>query len=127
MTQIAYMAGNSNSRVHVYVASSIDGFIAGPDDDLGWLPQPEGPAPPDYGFAQFMNRTGALLMGRRTYDIAQGFDGAWPYGDRPVLVATHRTLSPIRPSVRAVRGDIHELIAAAKITATSKPIIPWGK
>lgn len=113
-----------NSRVLVYIACSFDGFIAGPGDDLSWLPGADASAasaPPAetgaVGFEAFLSRIGALLMGRRSYEVVQGFGGTWPYASRPVLVATHRPLQPIVPQVRAVEGDIAQLIAQARQAA----------
>ena len=60
---------------------------------------------------------GALLMGRNTYDVVAGFSGPWPYGERPVLVATHRALDPKVPSVRAVHGEAESLVAQARVAA----------
>ena len=97
--------------VRVFIACSLDGFIAGPDDDLSWLPQ--GTTGEDHGYEALMAATGALLIGRATYDVACGFD-AWPFGELPVLVATTRPLEPVAPTVRAVAGDPVELLAAAR-------------
>lgn len=102
----------SRARVRVFIASSLDGFIAGLDDDLSWLPAPD-PAGSDHGYAAFMAQVGALLMGRRTFDVVQGLGVAWPYGDRPVLVATHRPLPGARPGVRPVSGTIDQLLDLA--------------
>jgi dihydrofolate reductase len=100
-------------RIRVFIACSLDGFIAGVDYDLSWLPPP---GDDDHGHAAFMAEVGALLMGRATYDVVTGFE-AWPYGERPVLVATTRPLLPAVTSVRAVSGPIatmvHEAVAAA--------------
>jgi dihydrofolate reductase len=127
----------NRGEVRVYIACSLDGFIAGPNDDLSWLPgaDPEasGDPPTDdapatggddgaVGFEDFLGEVGALLMGRRTYDMVAGFGGAWPYGERPVLVATHRPLDPPRPEVRAVEGEIATLVAAAREAAGGKDV-----
>lgn len=116
-------------RVRVYIASSIDGFIAGPDDDLSWLPGSDGHGSVEQtreegavGYDEFMANVGALLMGRRTYDVVCGFDGDWPYGDRPVLVATHRALDPEVDAVRAVDGTIAEMVAVALEAASGKDV-----
>lgn len=103
-------------RARVFVASSLDGFIAGEGDDLSWLPQPE-PGGSDHGFGAFLEEVGSLLMGRRTLDVVSGFAGAWPYGERPVLVATHRPLASSVPTVRGVCGPIAELVAQARDAA----------
>jgi dihydrofolate reductase len=108
-------------RVRAYLAMSLDGFIAGPGDDLSWLPEPElGEPLPDgaLSFEAFIGAVGALLMGRRTYDVVRGMDVPWPYGGRPVLVATHRPLDEDPPStVRAVTGGVEALVAEALATA----------
>jgi len=97
--------------VHVFIACSLDGFIAGPDDDLSWLPTDDGE---NYGFDAFLAGIGAIVMGRNTYAVVEGFGGNWPYGEVPVLVATTRPLgSPAHPAVRAVRGTAHELLHQA--------------
>lgn len=78
----------------VYIAQSLDGYIAGPNDNLDWLhniPNPEGS---DFGFADFMNQIDALVMGRKTFAVVESF-GEWPY-TKPVYVVsrTLKTLSP---------------------------------
>jgi dihydrofolate reductase len=119
------------SRIRVYIACSFDGFIAGPGDDLSWLTGADASASeraqatPDagsLGFEQFMGDVGALLMGRRTYDVVAGFGGAWPYGKRPVLVATHHPLEPVTVEVRAVHGDIATMVAMARAAAGDKDV-----
>ena len=103
------------SGVRVFIATSRDGFIAGPDDDLSWLP--DGHAGEDYGYEAFMAGVGAILMGRRTYDVVEGFGTGWPYGDTPVLVATTRPLDPMEPTVRAVSGSAEEMLLEARAAA----------
>ena len=97
--------------VRVFIACSLDGFIAGPDDDLSWLPGPQGD---DHGFGAFLEGISALLMGRATYRVVEGFGGEWPFGERPVFVATTRALEPAAPTVRAVSGPPSELLAAVR-------------
>lgn len=118
----------SENKVRVYVASSLDGFIAGPDGDLSWLPGPSDSEPGQaetgaargdgLSFEAFLGEVGAILMGRTTYDVVSGFGGPWPYGELPVLVATSRPLDGDHPaSVRPVEGTIVELVASARHTA----------
>jgi dihydrofolate reductase len=115
------------SRVRVYLGCSLDGCIAGPDHDLSFLqePAPEpGPASGGgLGFDAFIAQIGALLMGRRTYQVPLDYD-AWFYGDRPVLVATHHPLPPAPKGgiARAVQGPIEQLIAEAKAAAGGKDV-----
>ena len=86
-------------HVTYFVAASLDGFIAGPDGRLDWLLTDD-----DYGFASYFGRVDALVMGRGTYDPVEGF-GAWPYGETPSYVFTHRPLETDR-SVEVVSGSV---------------------
>ena len=63
------MGGSVSGRVRVYCAMSVDGFLAGADDDLDWLDTsaPRGPHHPDVlEFDAFLGEVGAMVMGRRT-------------------------------------------------------------
>ncbi len=109
-----------SGRIRVFIACSLDGFIAGPDDDLSWLPEP---SDDDHGFGDFFAQVGALLMGRRTYEVLEGFDGPWPYETRPVLVATTRPLpSPSQPTIRPVAGTIEEMCDWARQSAGDRDV-----
>jgi dihydrofolate reductase len=121
------------SEVHVYIATSLDGFIAGPGDELSWLTGPEGPqasGPPSppagsgaISYEAFTANVGAMLMGRRTYDVVRGFDMPWYYGEMPVLVATTRPLDDVPPpTVRAVSGSIAAMLDEAKRAAAPKNV-----
>jgi dihydrofolate reductase len=119
-----------SGRARVFIACSLDGFIAGPGDDLSWLPPPpvdaDGKPVSDFGYAAFMAEVGALLMGRNTYEVVAGFGGEWPYGAKPVLVATTRPLAPVSPTVRAVTGDAATLLAAAREAAGDRDVYVDG-
>ena len=110
-------------RVRAFLASSLDGFIAGPQDQLDWLP---GHDAGEDTFTPFMRQVGAILMGRRTYDVVEAFDGPWPYGEVPVLVATTRPLHPKHPTLRPVQGCIGELLAEASRCAGARDVYVDG-
>ena len=79
----------------VFIATSLDGMIARPDGDIGWLvgrPTPEGE---DFGYAAFMDGIGALVMGRATFDKALSFPD-WPY-PVPVVVMSRTPAAVIVP------------------------------
>lgn len=62
-----------NARpVTLYVALSLDGYIAGPNDELDWLPVPN--ADNDFGYAEFLLAIDTCLMGRRTYDVVEAMN-----------------------------------------------------
>ncbi len=72
---------------YVYIATSLDGFIATPNGGLDWLNDIPNPDQSDYGFADFMAGIDAIVMGRKTFDIVAGFE-PWAY-DKPVFVLSH--------------------------------------
>jgi dihydrofolate reductase len=82
----------SSTRLSVFIASSLDGYIATRDGDLAWL---EGAArsDEDYGYDTFLSSVDALAMGRGTYDHIAHLD-PMPFGGRPVFVFTHRPPPP---------------------------------
>ena len=71
----------------VYIATSLDGYIAGPGDDLGWL-DAFGASGEDYGFEPFFESIDTMLMGRRTYDVVTNLPHPWPYGSKRTVVLT---------------------------------------
>jgi dihydrofolate reductase len=116
------------TRLRAFLAVSVDGFIAGPNDDLSWLPPPDPADPTQAGFREFLAEIGALLMGRRTYDVVAGFGGEWPYGDRPVFVATTRPLPAATPAptVRRAEGPLEAMIDAAVRAAGPRDVYVDG-
>lgn len=77
----------------VFIATSLDGFIARPDGSIDWLEEANTliPEDEDCGYAAFMAHIDVLVMGRNTFDQVVTFD-PWPYGEKPVVVLSHRTL-----------------------------------
>jgi dihydrofolate reductase len=78
-------------KATVFVGVSLDGQIARADGGLDWLPHD---TTEDHGFHAFLASVDALVMGRATYDVVLGFEGAWAYGKTPVYVLSHRELEP---------------------------------
>lgn len=115
------------SRVRVYLGCSLDGCIAGPEHDLSFLheyaPDPNAPASRGLSFEAFLADVGAILMGRRTYQVPLDYD-AWHYGSRPVLVATHHPLPPAPQGgvSRPVEGPIASLVELAREAAGGKDV-----
>ena len=72
-------------RVTYAVAASLDGFIAGPNHELGWLEAFGSPS--DYGHDAFYAGVDALVMGRETFDVCRSL-GDWPYTGKPCWVLT---------------------------------------
>ena len=99
----------------VYIATSLDGYIADRDGGLDWLTSVSDPEGGGFGFAEFLGRIDAIVMGRATFETVLGFE-VWPY-DKPVFVLS-ATLDevPVVLSGRAelVRGDPRSIVAALR-------------
>jgi len=77
-------------KVSVYIAASLDGFIARKNGELDWLPAPtEGGE--DFGYAEFMSTIDHIVMGRNTFEKVLTF-GGWHY-DKKVIVLTSQPLT----------------------------------
>ena len=114
-------------RVVVQAAMSLDGFIAGPDHDMDWVFDYTTPEE----FPDIVAATGAMLSGRRSYDVGQrdagkpsgeAYGGAW---DGPVFVLTHEP--PAQPGgVTFLSGDIGAAVAKARSAAGDKDLVIIG-
>jgi dihydrofolate reductase len=99
----------------VFIATSLDGFIARPNGSLDWLNESsDGSSDPaeDFGYQDFMQDIDALVMGRNTFDKVRSF-GEWPYGSTRVYVLSHRKLVDIAElpkEVQRVAGSPHEIV-----------------
>ena len=74
-------------KISVYIAVSLDGFIARKNGDLDWLPAGE-EGGEDFGYAEFMSTVDHIVMGRNTFEKVLTF-GGWHY-DKKVIVLTSR-------------------------------------
>jgi dihydrofolate reductase len=95
----------------VYIASSLDGFIATSDGGLDWLNEIPNPDENDFGYADFMRGIDAIVMGRNTFETVMGF-GFWPY-DKPVYVPSRTEISipeELKGKVERVNGAPRALI-----------------
>ena len=70
--------------LYVYIAQSLDGYIADVNGGLDWLNDIPNPDNSDFGFADFMDKMNAIVMGRNTFEMVPSF-GMWPYS-KPVYV-----------------------------------------
>ncbi len=67
------------NRNIVFVAKSLDGYIAGINGELDWLNLIPNPENNDMGYNSLMDEVDAIVMGRTTFETVSGFDGEWPY------------------------------------------------
>lgn len=72
-------------KVILYIAQSLDGFIADKNDDISWLSVVEKPGE-DYGYQNFLNCIDTVIMGRRTYEKILSFGIEFPHKDKTCFV-----------------------------------------
>ncbi|HJY54607.1 MAG TPA: hypothetical protein VKD89_11320 [Candidatus Udaeobacter sp.] len=101
----ADMIANTESRVTIHMAASLDGFIARKDGRVDWLETSDefaGEDTLDPGFVEtFLKTIDCYVMGSRTYETALSFEAeglGWSYGDKPTFVLTSRREPGIRSS-----------------------------
>ena len=96
---------------YVYIATSLDGFIATSDGSIDWLDEIPNPSHSDYGYAEFMKGIDAIVMGRNTFEKVLSF-GDWVY-DKPVFILSN-TLTELPQDIidkaTIVRVEINKLI-----------------
>ncbi|MGY3904402.1 dihydrofolate reductase family protein [Aeromonas lusitana] len=95
-------------RVSAFLALSLDGFIAGENGALEWLAPYDGDTQEETGYSALMASADALLMGRNSYETVLAFPD-WPYGDKPVVVLTHRPAEP-RAHVSFRQGELAQVL-----------------
>ena len=99
-------------RISVYIATSLDGFIARRDGRVDWLGAPPAGTHEDYGYGDFMATVDLIVMGRASFAMALAFD-TWPYpGMRVLVLSTHPVPIPpqLRDTVSSDSGAPAELI-----------------
>ena len=116
----------ANGKVVVNRSMSLDGFIAGPGHRMDWgggRRLADFVAPGDV--AEIAAATGAMLIGRRTWDVGSKMEAEdpgsvdYPFSG-PFFLLTHRPLQPPDPDVTILSGDIAEAVATALNAAGGK-------
>jgi dihydrofolate reductase len=108
----------------VFIATSLDGYIARIDGGLDWLDRVQRPDE-DYGYAAFAATVDTMVIGRGTYDVVLGFY-AWPYVGKRVVVLTHRPLEA-RHGEEAYAGSIPELVASLRARGAKRVYVDGGR
>jgi len=96
----------------VFIATSLDGYIADKNGELDWLHSVPNPDHIDMGYEAFTSNIDAILMGRTTFETVCGFDEGWPY-QKPVFVLSN-TMTDIpkefEDKAHLVKGQLKEVI-----------------
>lgn len=110
-----------SGKVVVNRSMSLDGFIAAPGDAMGWIfdfVEPD-------GFPEIAAATGAMLIGRRTYEVGKRMRAenpsaaGYPFSG-PAFVLTHRPPDPPDAGVTFLTGDIRDAVGTALAAAGGK-------
>ena len=117
-------------KTSVYIATSLDGFIARENGDLDWLPGSDGQSDgEDYGYQKFMDSVDILVIGRNTYDMVLSF-GEWPYEKKRVIVLSSREIeipAHLADTVNAWSSSPTELINKLRGTGAQHIYVDGGK
>ncbi len=99
------MTGRHRPRFRLYMAISLDGFVASRDGSARWL------EPYDayqVGFGEFLESIGSIVMGRKSYEQMLGF-GPWPYAGKRTVVMTRIALRPATPDTEVSAEPVETL------------------
>lgn len=109
----------------VFIATSLDGFIARANGALDWLPPGGGE---EHGYDAFIATVDALVIGRNTFDTVLSFD-TWPYGEKPVFVLTSRPLpvpAPPGAVVERLSGDPRDIVSQLAVRGVRHIYVDGG-
>lgn len=93
-------------KISIYIAASIDGYIARKDGGLDWL-DCVGGFDEDYGFQKLLNSIDGLIIGRKTYEVATTVPDPYP-GKRVVVLSN--SLTAVKNGMELYRGNLAELL-----------------
>ena len=99
-------------KVILFIAASLDGYIAKPNDDLSFLSivEQEGE---DYGYTEFTKTVDTVILGRKTYDWVMKQVPAFPRADKETYIIT-RTARPDKGKIIFYKGEMKELVLKLK-------------
>lgn len=102
------MKPTKRPKISVFIAMSLDGYIAKKDGDVSWLHNLGAPSGEDCGYNEFYQSVDALVMGRKSYEKVITFPD-WPYPNKRVIVLSN-TLKKTLHNAEIFQGDINQLV-----------------
>lgn len=111
-------------KIIIYIAASLDGYIAGPNGELDFLSAVERPGE-DYGYADFTSTIDTVIMGRKTYDVVRGFGIPFPHADKQCYIIT-RQPRPQEGNIMFYHGDIPGLIRTLRSESGKNVFVDGG-
>ena len=119
-------------KISVYIATSLDGFIARENGNLDWLPGSDGSedgSGEDYGYHDFIESVDVLVMGRYTFEKVLSF-GEWSYGKTKVIVLNSKEIEipkSIKETVESRSCSPAELVEELRQASAKHLYIDGGK
>ena len=101
------------SKVILYIAMSLDGYIATKDGGVGWL-DPFNGTGDDYGFNKLVDSIDVNIQGANTYKQVLGFDVDYPYKSKSFVVTRQKLDVPSGANVEFFSGELSKLVVKAK-------------
>ncbi len=99
-------------KLILYIACSVDGYIAKPDNDLTFLDIVQ-KAEEDYGYHDFIQTVDTIIMGRKTYDWVMRHVDSFPHADKESYIITRTYRSPIGNTI-FYNGSLKSLVVGLK-------------
>ena len=96
----------------VFIARSLDGYIAGKNGELDWLHSVPNPDNGDMGYKELIEEIDAVVMGRTTFEVVRGFGGEWPYTKHVFVLSNTLESVPenLRSQVSLAKGTTYEVL-----------------
>jgi len=97
---------------YIYIATSLDGYLADVEEKLDWLPNPSEEINLEISFPKFMESIDALIMGKNTFNMVCSFDCEWPY-TKPVFVLSNSIKEiPLKYKNKAqlLKGSVEDIL-----------------
>ena len=112
----------------VYIATSLDGYIATLKGGIEWLNTFPNPTDSDYGYHEFIDGVDAIVMGRKTFELVSSFS-FWPYSKKVFVLSN--SLQEIRPELvdraEMVQGDVTTIVKKLNQAGYQNLYIDGGK
>ncbi|MGB4968476.1 MAG: dihydrofolate reductase family protein [Saprospiraceae bacterium] len=113
-----------NRNVILYIASSLDGYIATSEGDLSFLSSVQDENE-DYGYSAFIKTIDTVIMGRKTYDWVMNHAQEFPHLEKTVYIIT-RTARPAKGNIQFYTGELKHLIHELKSNPGKNIFIDGG-
>ena len=113
----------------VFIATSLDGYIADKNGGIDWLHSIPNPVNSDMGYGEFNSQIDALVMGRTTFETVCGFNMDWPY-QKPVFVLSNSMPSipnKYEGKVEIVKGSLQKILEQIHIKGYYSLYIDGGR